>query len=117
MIRNDKLNKNDGWADSINTFLPSIFPKLDQSNQQKLVLVPLVTPHFPQNCNYVKTSCIVIYEACNCVYVNENTRQMTGKEALSIGHDTTGGIGEVELGCFNEEIRKLTNIPTHIYIT
>jgi hypothetical protein len=59
----------------------------------------------------------MINEACNCVYVNENTRQLTGKESLSTGHDTTGGTGEVELGCFNEEIRKLANIPTHIYIT
>jgi hypothetical protein len=38
---------------------------------------------------------------------NENTIKMTGKEALSIGHDTMSGTGEVELGSFNEENRKL----------
>jgi hypothetical protein len=42
----------------------------------------------------------MINEACNCVYVNENTRQLTEKEALSIGHDTMSGTGEVELGMF-----------------
>jgi hypothetical protein len=59
----------------------------------------------------------MINEACDCIYVNENTRQLIRKEALSTDHDTMGGIGQVELGCFNEEIRKLANIPTHIYIT
>jgi hypothetical protein len=39
----------------------------------------------------------MINETCDCVYVNENTIQFTEKEALSIGHDTTGGIGKVEL--------------------
>jgi hypothetical protein len=39
--------------------------------------------------------------------INKNTRQLTGKEALSIGHDTMSGTGEVELRSFNEENRKL----------
>jgi hypothetical protein len=34
--------------------------------------------------------------------INENTRQMIEKEALSTVHYTMGGTREVELGCFNE---------------
>jgi hypothetical protein len=59
----------------------------------------------------------MINETCNCIYVNENIRKLTEKKALSIGHDTMGGTSKVKLGCFNEEIRKIANIPTHIYIT
>jgi hypothetical protein len=38
----------------------------------------------------------------------KHTRQLIGKETLSTGHDTTSGIGEVELGSFNEKNRKLS---------
>jgi hypothetical protein len=43
--------------------------------------------------------------------INENTKYLTGKETLSIGHDTTSGTSEVELGSFNEENRKLASNP------
>jgi hypothetical protein len=48
--------------------------------------------------------------------INENTRQLNEKEALSTSHDTMGGTGEVELQCFKEEIRKLINNPIYTYI-
>jgi hypothetical protein len=56
-----------------------------------------------------KTSCIVINEACNCVYVNKNTRKLTKRNPCSTGHGTTSGTSEVELGGFNEENRKLSH--------
>jgi hypothetical protein len=49
--------------------------------------------------------------------INENTKIMTEKEALSIGHDTMSLNGVVDLGCFNEEIRKLVSNPSYTYIT
>jgi hypothetical protein len=49
-----------------------------------------------------KNSCNVINEACNCVYVIKNTRQLIERNPCNIGHDTMSGTSEVELGCFNE---------------
>jgi hypothetical protein len=58
----------------------------------------------------IKTSYDYVYEACNHVLINENTRQLIeeGKILESTSHDITCGIDEVELRCFSEENKKLS---------
>jgi hypothetical protein len=61
-----------------------------------------------------KTSYYYVYEACNHVLINENTRQLTEKGralrllAMIIHVELMEWVGEVELRCFNEENRKLS---------
>jgi hypothetical protein len=74
-----------------------------------------VTPRFSHNCNYAKTSCKVIVKHVIMFIINTNTKQLTRKEALSTGHDTTCGMGEVELDVSMKKIGIFLNIIACTY--
>jgi len=67
------------WRSNILTTTTSKIRVPSPLSQLPLLMVT-ITPYFPQDCNYAKTSCTYVYEACNHVWINENTKQLTERE-------------------------------------